>query len=1400
MRRLIILLGWIFVSYMGFGQQRTYKLPETIKTEDYEPSVIVVKLRVNSNSSGRTSTGSTVASPEIIDRILGKDIETKALAFPKKSTSSATARSASSKSTLDNIYKVNITKKTNLIQAINKLLESDEVEYAEPYFTPRPLYVPNDPEAATPTGKQTYLDIIKAYDAWNLERGDTSMVIGILDTGVDMDHEDLVDNIKYNYNDPINGIDDDNDGLIDNYAGWDIANNDNLPQADTQDHGTRVAGAASASANNGIGIAGVGFNTKFLPIKIYRSGSGSFYQGYEAIALAADLGCKVINLSWGDPGTYSKYGQDIINYAVLEKDAAVIAAAGNTPAELDFYPASFDNVLSVSSTNNNDQKATFATFSNYVDIVAPGQAIYTTSMNDDYQHINGTSLSSPIVAAAVALVRSRFPQFNAIQAMEKVRVTADDIYAKNASFKGQLGKGRLNMLRALTDNTCPSIRVTDFSYNNGFGNYMFHGDTVSMSLDFINYLATSDAATTATLSSNSPYITIIKNSFKIGSLGTLSKTSNTSSPFQVILNDDLPPNTTLSFRIDFSGGAYSDFQNITITSSPDYLTVTNNQMSFTLVSNGNLGYKYDGQAEGVGLTYQNQRILDNIGIGLAYDGSSLSDNMPTNLFTYQRNHDFITDTNIKLYKNSEADVDIRNAYSDPTSPFNIEQKTLAYADQDYFILQYRITNTSSQDINNVHVGLFTDWVLGNKNYNSIHWDQENLLGYAQDNVNHNLYAGVALLKGDQPIFTALDNKNFNGNSSDLRPLIEEATLYDFLSQGISITEAGTANTGNDVSQINGATISIAAKKSQKVTLVISAANTLSDLITNIQDAKVKYNSYLSNPPVLYTAYACLGESTIINPPTGEIYSFYSDPELQNLVYIGESISSGVLNAPQKYYVRNEDSELESDIFTVQAAPKLVKTDFSINPDPLLLDETENTKATFTDLSIDAVSWKWNFGNGYTSNSQNPIMNYHETGSYSISLTATNDLGCIESTTKSLEVSYRSNTPNIEDKNLCRNEETTLTATNASLLNFYSDAQLTNKFYTGNNLYLNNLPNDTIIYVTSIDSTYESNAKAVRINISKLEAAFNYSLDTLNLEKKKLLNFKSDCSNETSYSWFINGIEEGANTDLSLDYSLSPSTLAVTLLAEDELGCYERSEAFITPTASARPALEDISLCNESSITISPSNGELFYFYNDAAQSQLIHKGNQFSFQNINKDTVLYVTGVDGLLESQASQIEIKFLQPKAFYDTFYTDEGIGINNMSINADSFTWQLNGDTVSLESDPEFILAPNIDHELNLIVSNDLGCYDEFSTIIHLATLVSSIDPQLANEITFHPNPASDILRFSQAESEATIYTTGGQLVQTKMKGESEMNISHLQKGLYVVKLKYKDHTATQKLIKE
>ena len=186
-------------------------------------------------------------------------------------------------------------------------------EYVEPYYLPKLTYTPSD----TITDNQRYLDLMEAENAWDITKGDTTIVIGITDTGWDTSHPDLLDNVKINYNDPINGVDDDNDGYIDNYIGWDLGMDDNDAMWESSAHGTNVSGIAAAATDNVTGIAGVGFNTKFMPIKISNS-VGVLTRAYQGVVYAADHGCFIINCSWGS-FVPSQFGQDIIDYATIKK-------------------------------------------------------------------------------------------------------------------------------------------------------------------------------------------------------------------------------------------------------------------------------------------------------------------------------------------------------------------------------------------------------------------------------------------------------------------------------------------------------------------------------------------------------------------------------------------------------------------------------------------------------------------------------------------------------------------------------------------------------------------------------------------------------------------------------------------------------------------------------------------------------------------------------------------------------------------------------------------------------------------------------------------------------------------------------------------------------------------------
>ena len=273
----------------------------------------------------------------------------------------------------------------------SKIKNFKQVEWAEPKFVYSIEFVPNDPFYSS----QYALTKIKAPEAWNISTGDTTIVIAIIDTGVDWDHPDLAANIWRNWDEiPGNGIDDDFNGFVDDVRGWDFGglngNPDNDPMEDRPDHGTHVAGDASAVTDNSIGVASIGFKSKIMAVKTIRddfrnpSGLPFVVYGYEGIKYAADNGAKIINCSWGGGG-YSLLGQEIINYAT-SLGALVVAAAGNNNSSAPFYPASYNNVLSVAATDESDMKTSFSNYGSGVDVSAPGINIYSTWQNDTYRY------------------------------------------------------------------------------------------------------------------------------------------------------------------------------------------------------------------------------------------------------------------------------------------------------------------------------------------------------------------------------------------------------------------------------------------------------------------------------------------------------------------------------------------------------------------------------------------------------------------------------------------------------------------------------------------------------------------------------------------------------------------------------------------------------------------------------------------------------------------------------------------------------------------------------------------------------------------------------------------------------------------------------------------------------
>jgi hypothetical protein len=346
-------------------------------------------------------------------------------------------RHESLRKAISRIYIIDFSDFPDLIAAIADFAGDPNVECADLYTIPEPLFNPNDPEI----GQQWYLETTRAYQAWDTVRGDTTShaIIGIVDTGVYWDHPDLAANIWINDAEDVNhngnfdnadndGIDADSNGFFDDVVGWDMGESDNNPAESTPTHGTAIAGAASEVTDNGINGAGIGYSARLMAVK-GSNRSGQLSMVYQGIVYAADNGVDIINCSWGSP-TYSQASQNIIN-AVYAIRVSVIAATGSTTNIV--YPAGYDHVVAVGATDENDLVQGNADEDSLVDVYAPGTSIRTTWGHESMTSLDGTSLSSPIVCGLAALIMSWHPEYTPDQVEETIESSADSIGSFNPS-------------------------------------------------------------------------------------------------------------------------------------------------------------------------------------------------------------------------------------------------------------------------------------------------------------------------------------------------------------------------------------------------------------------------------------------------------------------------------------------------------------------------------------------------------------------------------------------------------------------------------------------------------------------------------------------------------------------------------------------------------------------------------------------------------------------------------------------------------------------------------------------------------------------------------------------------------------------------------------------------------
>jgi subtilisin family serine protease len=569
--------------------------PHIAVSAEYVPGALYVKFRPASSKKAQSGT----PAHDILARF-GAYESRQAFTVPE--TMNAAKMSAESRRRLESLASIKLVqfpRNLDMEYFARKISALPDIEYAEPVYISRFCLMPNDPffNPDSSRAQQAYLSFIHAPEAWDIARGDTSVVIAIVDSGTDWNHHDLRDNLWTNLSEiPNNGIDDDKNGFIDDVHGWDfvgatdIFNNtmgDNDPTSAKEPHGTHVTGIAAAVTNNGFGIASLSYNVHYMPVKVSGDNSENLTYGFEGILYAVANGADIVNCSWGSP-QFSNTEKEVIDYA-LSRGVIIIASAGNDNSDLPFYPAAYTGVVSVGSIDLYGKKSFFSNYGPTVDISVPGELIYSTVLKNSYEYYSGTSMAAPVVSALAALVKSAHKDWDTDRIKAQIMGTASPMVLDN-STSYLCGCGYIDAEKAL-GKPALHIEVMNHTFTNKNGNednIFSPGETVEASITMKNM---GEDVTNVTVSfiSLAGYLTPLEKSIFIGSLAH--QEEKTISDISFTIKKDIAFDSKDFVRLDFESSEGSmSFATIDIVLNPSYGTFTANTIEFSVNGKGNIGY------------------------------------------------------------------------------------------------------------------------------------------------------------------------------------------------------------------------------------------------------------------------------------------------------------------------------------------------------------------------------------------------------------------------------------------------------------------------------------------------------------------------------------------------------------------------------------------------------------------------------------------------------------------------------------------------------------------------------------------------------------------------------------------------------------------------------------------
>jgi len=824
-------------------------------SQEYEENKIIIKFK-EGNEFQRWFLNPNEWQVDEFEELLG---EYSTRQIIRKELINAIERKLRNKSLLfrSNSYKVNSLRRIAVIEynsGINPLIVAkkikgyDFIEYAEPIPIKRIVGVPND----SLIYNQYYLNQIRIFEAWDSTFNDSTIVIGIVDTGVDFNHEDLKDKIWQNLGEmgidetnkdkSTNGIDDDGNGFIDDWRGWDFvssefADGDNDPTPGHQ-HGTHIAGISAAITNNVKGIAGISKGGKILAVKVGSDNpfSTSVQNSYEGILYAAVMGADVINCSWGSESRTDSE-KEIIEIAT-ELGSLIVSAAGNDGKETKFFPASYKEVLSVSAVDWNDKKAGFSNYDLSVDVAAPGVDIFSTIPGNDYTAMDGTSMATPIVTGVAAIAKAIHPEFTPIQLKEFIKSSTDNIDSLNPQFIGKIGRGRVNALKIVSNSNAKSIIVDDYAINEEIPDGILElNEKIYLDLILKNVLlSVSDLMVKIQfLDIYKPKVE--KDYLQIGKMET-DGTKIVDSAFTLVLPEETPPDYEIPIELLFyDGDEYINSEFLSIIINPSYRTMRSNNISVTLNSRGNIAFNdYPLNFQGEGFKYKGS---DN----LLYEGALMVSLLPDKISDVARGYDqmrqnsgFYTEKAIEIKRPGLlADEESFSEYLSYEDDINLSSKVFQSAYQfnevgleDIIFVVYDIVNISEKDYDSLYVALYFDWDIGlNGEKNKVFFDSKRGFGYIKNMAIDSLpKIGFSMLSAYELNYYAIDNGANSIESIGVWDGFDRNEKIIAMSSGIYRTESSVT----DASVVIGAgPINLKVNDTARVTFALFADNNVDDL-------------------------------------------------------------------------------------------------------------------------------------------------------------------------------------------------------------------------------------------------------------------------------------------------------------------------------------------------------------------------------------------------------------------------------------------------------------------------------------------------------------------------------------------------------------------------------------------